>query len=311
MTCQFLHFFFIVHPETKNYQVNVTNAVVLEELSLELIDKFQLIVSLPNSDTNGSVYREMGDLPNAIKDYQAATVADSKLTIAFNNLGSVYRKSGEYDKAIKAHSDAISLDSKFYLAYNNRGFAKFSKGDFQGAINDFNITIELKSDYAFAYNNLASAYIKLEKYEEAIQACGKAIELDAKYGYAFLNRGIAFEMLRNWKEFAVTGGAGTGKTVLAFNRALTLASQGARTLFLCHSSACAAYLRDLVDPRFAENLEIYSSSEFISDVMQSPESRKLFFESGNLDVVSADFLGIALKNQLFYDALIVILSIFI
>ena len=115
----------------------------------------------------------------------------------------------------------------------------------------------------------------------------------------------AFEMLRNWKEFAVTGGAGTGKTVLAFNRALTLASQGARTLFLCHSSACAAYLRDLVDPRFAENLEIYSSSEFISDVMQSPESRKLFFESGNLDVISADFLSIALKNQLFYDALIV------
>ena len=58
--------FFIVHPETKNYQVNVTNAVVLEELSLELIDKFQLIVSLPNSDTNGSVYREMWKRVNSI-----------------------------------------------------------------------------------------------------------------------------------------------------------------------------------------------------------------------------------------------------
>ncbi len=116
---------------------------------------------------------------------------------------------------------------------------------------------------------------------------------------------LAFEMLRNLKEFVVTGGAGTGKTVLAFNRAQALASQGARTLFLCHSGACAAHLRSLVDPRNMANLEIYSSGEFISDVMQSPESTKLFFESGNLDAISSDFLGVALQNSLFYDALIV------
>ena len=116
---------------------------------------------------------------------------------------------------------------------------------------------------------------------------------------------LAFEMLRNWKEFVVTGGAGTGKTVLAFNRAQALASQGARVLFLCHSKACAGHLRDLVDPQIANNLDIYSSSEFIVDVMKSPESAKLFFESGNLDAVAADFLDTALKNQLFYDALVV------
>lgn len=115
----------------------------------------------------------------------------------------------------------------------------------------------------------------------------------------------AFEMLRNWKEYVVTGGAGTGKTVLAFNRAQTLAFQGARTLFLCHSKASAAHLRNLVEPRLVANLEIYSSSEFIAEVMQSSESTKLFFESGNLDSVSADFLDVALEKQLFYDALIV------
>ena len=51
--------FFIVHPETKNYESNIEYSHVLEEVSLELAETLQLIISLPNSDTNGSIYREM------------------------------------------------------------------------------------------------------------------------------------------------------------------------------------------------------------------------------------------------------------
>ncbi|MFM7667009.1 MAG: UDP-N-acetylglucosamine 2-epimerase [Bacteroidota bacterium] len=51
--------FFIVHPETKNYESNIEYSHVLEEACLELVKTFQLVISLPNSDTNGSIYREM------------------------------------------------------------------------------------------------------------------------------------------------------------------------------------------------------------------------------------------------------------
>jgi GDP/UDP-N,N'-diacetylbacillosamine 2-epimerase (hydrolysing) len=51
--------FFIVHPETKNFSTNILHAEVLQEVSLELSKEYQVVVSLPNSDTNGSVYREM------------------------------------------------------------------------------------------------------------------------------------------------------------------------------------------------------------------------------------------------------------
>jgi GDP/UDP-N,N'-diacetylbacillosamine 2-epimerase (hydrolysing) len=51
--------FFIVHPETKNYSDNFTNAEVIKEACIELVKDYQIIVSLPNSDTNGSIYREM------------------------------------------------------------------------------------------------------------------------------------------------------------------------------------------------------------------------------------------------------------
>ncbi len=51
--------FFIVHPETKNYASNFEYSKILEEVSTEFAMTFQIIVSLPNADTNGSVYREM------------------------------------------------------------------------------------------------------------------------------------------------------------------------------------------------------------------------------------------------------------
>ena len=115
----------------------------------------------------------------------------------------------------------------------------------------------------------------------------------------------AFEMLRNQKEFVVTGGAGTGKTVLAFNRACALASQGARTLFLCHSTAAARHLRGLVDPNLDEILDLYSLDEFLSEVMEAIESKPPIFEDENIDDISVAFLDKALEKQLFFDALIV------
>lgn len=77
----------------------------------------------------------------------------------------------------------------------------------------------------------------------------------------------AFAMLRNQRELTVTGGAGTGKTVLAFNRARELALDGKMTLFLCHSSMLAAQLRNLVQrisPQLTNRLSLESVDEFIS-----------------------------------------------
>jgi hypothetical protein len=51
-----------------------------------------------------------------------------------------------------------------------------------------------------------------------------------------------FSMLRSESELTVIGGAGTGKTVLAFHKARELANQGLRTLFVCSSDSLADYL---------------------------------------------------------------------
>ena len=115
----------------------------------------------------------------------------------------------------------------------------------------------------------------------------------------------AFEMLRNQNELVVTGGAGTGKTVLAFNRANVLATQGARTMYLCHSTAAAKHLRGLVNPALSEVLDIWSVDEFVSEVMEAPSSIKSIYEGADIESISSDFLEKALSKQLFFDALIV------
>lgn len=126
---------------------------------------------------------------------------------------------------------------------------------------------------------------------------------------------VAFQMLKNFKELVVTGGAGTGKTILAFNRACELASQGKRTMFLCHSNAAAIHLRGMVASRLRETLSIYSTSEFYQKVTDGRFDALYFFEfdfdesimddSKNPVVSRKSFYEDMVKKEMFIDVLVV------
>jgi GDP/UDP-N,N'-diacetylbacillosamine 2-epimerase (hydrolysing) len=65
------------HPETVNSEVNYSHAKVVEEVIEEILKTFQVVVTMPNADTHGSVYR---------KSYEALAVRHKKF-FAFENLG--------------------------------------------------------------------------------------------------------------------------------------------------------------------------------------------------------------------------------
>ncbi|MDA2999257.1 MAG: NERD domain-containing protein/DEAD/DEAH box helicase [Actinomycetota bacterium] len=100
----------------------------------------------------------------------------------------------------------------------------------------------------------------------------------------------AFAMLRKQNKLNVHGGAGTGKTILAFHRAIELMIEGKDVLFLCHSEALREYLLGELEKRKSEikvqdgeslgNLDIHSSTSF-------EES----FENRGGKVLSEGFLG--------------------
>lgn len=54
---------------------------------------------------------------------------------------------------------------------------------------------------------------------------------------------LALQGLRHWRRIGVSGGAGTGKTLLAVRRAQQLASEGKRTLLICFNAALGDFLK--------------------------------------------------------------------
>lgn len=71
---------------------------------------------------------------------------------------------------------------------------------------------------------------------------------------------LVMETLRWVKRVAVAGGAGTGKTLLAIEKAKRLADEGRRTLLVCYNRPLADFLRAQSDPR--SNLSILTFHQF-------------------------------------------------
>jgi AAA domain/Nuclease-related domain len=67
----------------------------------------------------------------------------------------------------------------------------------------------------------------------------------------------------------VTGGAGTGKTVLGMSRAQQLAQEGNKVLYLCANSSLAQYLQmelEALGPPISENLSVNTATAFVTQV---------------------------------------------
>ena len=87
----------------------------------------------------------------------------------------------------------------------------------------------------------------------------------------------AFAMLRRQTRLNIHGGAGTGKTVLAFHRAKELSAEGKRVLYLCHSRPLAEFLREqsgVGTNDEMEHLTIKSATEFIFPHLTPPGARR-------------------------------------
>jgi hypothetical protein len=101
-------------------------------------------------------------------------------------------------------------------------------------------------------------------------------------------------------KLVITGGAGTGKTVLGMYRAQQLASDGKKVVYLCANPNLARHLRDDVEsnnPTLLSTLTIDAASQFISETARNGdrgeafEKRKAKFPARSdrfLDAISSD-----------------------
>ena len=108
----------------------------------------------------------MGELDEAIKDYNKAIELDPDNAEAYNNLADLWLRMNNYDIAMKNINIAIEKNSKLYIAFVTRGEILMAIEKINEAIEDFNLAIWLNNDYRKSYENRAKCYRKLAEMEQ-------------------------------------------------------------------------------------------------------------------------------------------------
>ena len=102
--------------------------------------------------------------------------------------GVAYDAMGQMDNALADFEHAIRLKPKLAEGYNNRGYLRYKQGLYAQAIPDFDRALQLNPDYAQAYCSRASAYGMLGRHEQALADIERAIEVDPDFLLAYVNR---------------------------------------------------------------------------------------------------------------------------
>ncbi len=140
----------------------------------------------------GSAYEKIGDLPNAITNYQKS-LTEHRTPDILNKL-----KAAEKAQ-IKAEKDAYISPEE---ADNARelGNQKFKEADWPGAVDAYTEMIKRGPDDPRGYSNRAAALIKLIAFPGAVSDCDTAIKLDPKFIRAYLRKAQALYGMKEYNK---------------------------------------------------------------------------------------------------------------
>lgn len=130
---------------------------------------------------------------------------------------------------------------------------------------------------------------------------------DRKIGVLTDEQFHILEAFSDWKRMAVAGGAGTGKTLLAAEKARRLAAEGQKTLLLCFNRPLSEFLKRLLSS--PPGPDVYSFHEFCGSMAAAaqiavPEAgdRRLFYDRS---LPEALVRALEVRPELRYEAIIV------
>lgn len=140
----------------------------------------------------GSAYEKMGDLPNAITNYQKS-LTEHRTPEVLNKL-----KAAEKAQ-IKAEKDAYINPEEADKA-RELGNQKFKEADWPGAVEAYTEMIKRAPEDPRGYSNRAAALIKLMTFPGAVQDCDEAIKRDPNFIRAYLRKAQALFGMKEYNK---------------------------------------------------------------------------------------------------------------
>jgi tetratricopeptide (TPR) repeat protein len=113
-------------------------------------------------------FKLIGDNINAMRDFQAAMVLDSRHPFAYYNAGNILLFHRQYHQALQNY-DVIIEKCKYFddAVYQNRGIAKTFIGKQVDALKDFDRALQYSQFSAHIYLNRGLLLYKLGQYSSA------------------------------------------------------------------------------------------------------------------------------------------------
>ena len=138
----------------------------------------------------GLAYYYLGNLEQAISNFDQAIAKKPTFAEAYANRGDVWRDLGEPEKAFSDYDQAIELDPNASRYFYNRAITYKWQGEMEKAIADYDQAIELDPEFSYAYHNRANIYWDLGNKTQALADFDKALQFDPTDELGFLNRGL-------------------------------------------------------------------------------------------------------------------------
>jgi len=175
--------------EVGSGEIKKTDAVLLDDAAGYYTDE---IKRNPQSswayNRRGIVWRELGQIERALKDYGEAIRLNPQNAWAYKNRGNLLRKEGNLDAALSDYNQAIRIDPAYATAWYGRGLVRHAKNSFDGALLDFTEAIRLEPKLAWSFNARGVTWKAQGDLENALRDYSEAIRLDPAYAIPYGNR---------------------------------------------------------------------------------------------------------------------------
>lgn len=169
--------------------------------SKDILIRSLSIVESPNGrNTLGSVYRELGKLESAIKEYNRAIELKGNHPEAINNLANAYLLKGSTTEAIRTFKESIKLNPYMEETHNNLGLTYQQTGNFDLAEKSFLHALDLNTTNYRTYTNLGTLYFTTGSLDKALDYYLKAITVNNGYAKGYQNIGVVFETKKDYKQ---------------------------------------------------------------------------------------------------------------